>query len=254
MTSSVAAATLIAIPTYNERDLLPQIVPAVRAAVPEATVLIVDDNSPDGTGALANELAARDPNVEVMHRAGKEGLGAAYLAAFGGALSAENGWQRIVQMDADFSHDPRDIPQLLQALDEGADLAIGSRYTAGGRTENWGLGRRAISRGGGLYARAVLGVGVNDLTSGFKAWRAETLRGIDLGAVAAKGYGFQIEMTYRALQAGFRVREVPITFVDRRVGQSKMSGTIFFEALTLVWSLRARIKRTAAAAGRAATL
>ena len=242
--SGAAAATLIVIPTYNERELLPQIVPAVRDAVPEATVLIVDDGSPDGTGVLANELAARDSNIEVLHREKKQGLGAAYLAAFGHALASEVGWRRVVQMDADFSHDPRDIPRLLQALDEGADMAIGSRYTRGGSTENWGLGRRIISRGGGLYAQAVLGVGINDLTSGFKAWRAETLRGIDLDAVSARGYGFQIEMTYRTLQAGFRVAEVPIKFVDRRVGQSKMSGTIFFEALTLVWSLRARIPRS----------
>jgi dolichol-phosphate mannosyltransferase len=249
---SVAAATLIAIPTYNERETLPQIVPAVRAAVPEATVLVIDDNSPDGTGAVANELAAGDPNVEVLHRERKEGLGAAYLAAFKSALGSELGWRRIVQMDADFSHDPKDLPRLLQALDEGADLAVGSRYTPGGSTENWGLARRLISRGGGLYAQTVLGIGIRDLTSGFKAWRAETLRGINLGDVSARGYGFQIEMTYRALQAGFRVQEVPIKFVDRRVGQSKMSGTIFFEALTLVWSLRARIKP--AAPGRAAVL
>jgi dolichol-phosphate mannosyltransferase len=243
-----SAATLIVIPTYNERELLPQIVPAVRAAVAEATVLIVDDNSPDGTGEVANELAAGDANIEVLHREKKEGLGAAYLDAFKGALGSELGWQRIVQMDADFSHDPSDVPRLLRALDEGADVAVGSRYTAGGSTENWGLGRRLISRGGGLYAQTVLGIGIRDLTSGFKAWRAETLRGIDLDAVTARGYGFQIEMTYRALQAGFRVEEIPINFVDRRVGQSKMSGTIFLEALTLVWSLRARIKRTGAAA------
>jgi dolichol-phosphate mannosyltransferase len=241
---NAAAATLIVLPTYNERELLPQIVPAIRASVPEATVLVVDDNSPDGTGDLANQLAATDANVEVMHRAGKQGLGAAYLAAFKQALASDSGWKRIVQMDADFSHDPKDIPRLLRALDEGAGLAIGSRYTSGGGTENWGLGRRLISRGGGLYAQAILGVGIRDLTSGFKAWRAETLAGIDLPAVSAKGYGFQIEMTYRALRAGFGVVEVPIKFVDRRVGQSKMSGTIFFEALTLVWSLRARIGRS----------
>jgi dolichol-phosphate mannosyltransferase len=243
--NGAGAATLILIPTYNERELLPRIVPAVRAAAPEATVLVVDDNSPDGTGELADQLAAADRNVRVMHRPGKEGLGAAYIAAFRQALAPDTamGWQRIVQMDADFSHDPADIPRLLRALDEGADLAIGSRYTRGGGTENWGLSRRLISRGGGLYAQAVLGVGIQDLTSGFKAWRAQTLRGIDLPAVTARGYGFQIEMTYRALRAGFRVVEVPIKFVDRRVGQSKMSGTIFFEALTLVWSLRARIPR-----------
>jgi dolichol-phosphate mannosyltransferase len=241
--------TLIVIPTYNERDCLPAIVPAVREAVPGATILIVDDSSPDGTGALADAMAAADPHVRVLHRSGKQGLGAAYLAAFhqelaradGAGQGDSPGWQRIVQMDADFSHAPADLPRLLAALDAGADLAIGSRYVPGGGTQNWGLGRRLVSRGGGAYARAVLGIGVRDLTAGFKAWKVSTLRGIDLAAVSARGYGFQIEMTYRALRNGFRVVEVPIEFVDRRVGQSKMSGTIFFEALTLVWRLRARV-------------
>ena len=246
------ARTLIVIPTYNERDCLPQIIPAVRSAVPEATVLVVDDGSPDGTGALADQLAAADRRVRVLHRAAKNGLGAAYLAAFQQALADrpeqdrnDGHWERIVQMDADFSHDPQDVPRLLAALDAGADLAIGSRYVAGGGTQNWGLGRRLVSRGGGLYARGVLGVGVHDLTAGFKAWRVSTLRGIQLGAVSARGYGFQIEMTFRALRNDFRVVEVPIRFIDRRVGQSKMSGSIFFEALTLVWQLRARIGRGA---------
>jgi len=229
------------IPTYNEREVLPSIVEAVRAATPASTIMIVDDNSPDGTGTLADELAAKDAQVRVLHRAGKEGLGAAYLHAFRVAL--EEGWQRIVQMDADFSHDPKDVPRLLAALDGGADLAVGSRYTAGGGTENWGLGRKIISRGGGTYARTALGVHVQDLTAGFKAWRAETLRGINLAAVSAKGYGFQIEMTFRTLRNGFRVVEVPINFIDRRVGQSKMSGSIFFEALTLVWRLRFSIPK-----------
>jgi dolichol-phosphate mannosyltransferase len=231
--------TIICIPTYNEREVLPSIVEAVRAAIPFATVLVVDDNSPDGTGWLADEIAARDPQVRVLHRKGKEGLGAAYKHAF--QLALDEAWERIVQMDADFSHDPKDVPRLLAALDDGAELAVGSRYVAGGGTRNWGLGRQLISRGGGSYARLALGVHVHDLTAGFKAWKAETLRGIDLQAVAAAGYGFQIEMTYRALRSGFRVVEVPILFVDRRVGQSKMSGTIFFEALTLVWRLRLKI-------------
>jgi dolichol-phosphate mannosyltransferase len=237
----VAPRTLIAIPTYNERESVVAIVEAVRAAVPEATVMVVDDNSPDGTGGLADELAARDPRVRVLHRPGKEGLGAAYLQLFGLALA--EGWDRIVQMDADFSHDPKDVPRLLAALESGADLAVGSRYVAGGGTQNWGLARRLISRGGGGYARLALGVGVQDLTAGFKAWKAATLRGINLAAVEARGYGFQIEMTFRALQNGFRVEEVPILFVDRRVGASKMSGSIFFEALPLVWRLRLTIGR-----------
>jgi dolichol-phosphate mannosyltransferase len=231
--------TLIVIPTYNEREILPSIVQAVRAAVPAATIMVVDDNSPDGTGKLADELMAQDPAVRVLHRPGKQGLGAAYKDAFRVGLA--EGWDRIVQMDADFSHDPKDVPRLLAALDQGADLAIGSRYVAGGGTENWGLGRKVVSRGGGLYARLALGVSVQDLTAGFKAWRTQTLRGIDLQAVSAKGYGFQIEMTYRALRNGFRATEVPILFVDRRVGQSKMTGGIALEALTLVWRLRLAI-------------
>jgi dolichol-phosphate mannosyltransferase len=233
--------TLIVIPTYNERECVEPIGAAVRAAVPEATIEIVDDNSPDGTGDLADQIAARDHQVRVLHRTQKAGLGAAYMHAFTEALA--EGWDRIVQMDADFSHNPADVPRLLQALDAGADMAVGSRYVSGGGTENWGMGRRIISRGGGFYARMALGVGVRDLTAGFKAWKAATLHGINLAAVNARGYGFQIEMTYRALRVGFQVREVPILFVDRRVGLSKMSGSIFFEALTLVWQLRFRVAR-----------
>ena len=228
--------TAIVIPTYNERDGLADIVHAVRAAVPDASILIVDDNSPDGTGQLADELAAADPQVRVRHRAGKEGLGRAYVDAFLALL--DEGWERIVQMDADFSHDPHDVPRLLHALDDGADVAVGSRYVSGGTTVNWGVRRKLISRGGSLYARWVLGVGVRDLTAGFKAWRSELLRRIPLREVGAQGYGFQIEMTYRALRAGARLVEIPIRFVDRRVGQSKMSETIFIEAITIVWRLR----------------
>ena len=240
------APTLVVIPTYNERDTLTQIVPAVRAAVPSAFVQIVDDNSPDGTGVLADGLAAADPQVEVLHRPGKQGLGAAYVDAFRRVLASPRGYGRIVQMDCDFSHDPRDVPRLLKALDGGADLAVGSRYVAGGGTVNWNLVRRFISRGGGIYARKVLGIGIQDLTAGFKAWTAGTLAAIDLGAVSARGYGFQIEMTYRAVVAGYQVVEVPITFVDRRVGQSKMSGLIVTEAVTMVWSLRRRVRPPAA--------
>jgi dolichol-phosphate mannosyltransferase len=239
--ANAAPRTLIVIPTYNEKEVLPSIVEAVRAAVPAATVMVVDDNSPDGTGALADQLATKDDKVRVLHRKGKEGLGAAYKHAFKTAL--DDGWERIVQMDADFSHDPKDVPRLLAALDAGADLAIGSRYTEGGGTENWGVGRQILSRGGGLYARTALGIKVRDLTAGFKAWKAATLRGINLDAVNAKGYGFQIEMTFRVLRNGFKAVEVPIKFIDRRVGQSKMSGSIFVEALTLVWQLRFAIPK-----------
>ena len=237
------APTLVVIPTYNEREILVEIVPAVRAAVPGAFIQIVDDNSPDGTGAIADQLAAADPQVEVLHRPGKQGLGAAYLDAFRRGLASARGYARIVQMDSDFSHDPRDIPRLLKALDEGADMALGSRYVPGGGTQNWGLFRRIISRGGGVYARTMLGVDIQDLTGGFKAWKRETLLGLDLDAVATRGYGFQIEMTYRAVVAGFRVVEIPITFVDRRVGQSKMSGIIVTEAMTMVLALRRKVPR-----------
>ena len=237
---TATSTTLIVIPTYNERESLSEIVKAVRLAVPDATIQIVDDASPDGTGALADDLARADSHVRVLHRAGKAGLGAAYLDAFTRAL-AEGAWARIVQMDADFSHPPNDVPRLLAALDAGADLAIGSRYTSGGGTKNWGLGRKIISRGGGTYARIVLGVGVKDLTAGFKAWKIETLRRLRLAEVGARGYGFQIEMTFRVVRNGMKVTEVPILFEDRRVGQSKMSGSIFAEAVTLVWKLRSSI-------------
>jgi dolichol-phosphate mannosyltransferase len=232
----VTPRTLIVIPTYNERVGLREIVEAVRRTVPGATLLIVDDASPDGTGALANELSRADPQVLVKHRIGKEGLGRAYLDAFRWAL--DEGWEHIVQMDADFSHDPADVPRLLAVLADGADLAIGSRYVPGGATVNWGLGRRLVSRGGGAYARLVLGVSLRDLTSGFKAWRAATLAAIPFGDVRSKGYAFQIEMSYRALRMGARVQEIAIRFADRRIGESKMSGTIFMEALTSVWKLR----------------
>ncbi len=228
--------TLIVIPTYNEREGLAAIVRAVRAAVPAATVLVVDDSSPDGTGELADQLAAADAQVQVKHRARKEGLGPAYIDAFLQALS--EGWDYVVQMDADFSHDPADVPRLLAALDAGNDLAIGSRYVQGGGTVDWGLARRLISRGGSLYARTILRAPVRDLTGGFKAWKAEALRAVVPASVRARGYGFQIEMTYRALQTGARVIELPIRFADRRLGRSKMSGTIFAEALTIVWRLR----------------
>ena len=233
---NVTPRTLIVIPTYNEREGVAAIVEAVRASVPDASILIVDDASPDGTGDVADTLAARDAQVRVKHRAGKEGLGPAYVDAFAQAL--DEGWQRIVQMDADFSHDPNDIPRLLAGLDSGADLVIGSRYVKGGGTANWGFRRRLVSRGGSFYARTILGVPIRDLTGGFKAWKADTLRAVSLADVGAKGYGFQIEMTHRALGSGARVVEIPIRFVDRRVGQSKMSGTIFAEALTIVWRLR----------------
>ncbi len=226
---------MICLPTYNERDNLAPIVAAIHASVPDVDVLVVDDNSPDGTGAIADALASKDPRVKVLHRAGKEGLGKAYLAAFAWAL--DRGYALVLEMDADFSHDPAHLPAILDAARE-ADLVLGSRYVRGGGTVNWGLGRKIVSRGGSLYARTLLGVRVRDLTGGFKCFRREVLEAIDLASVECTGYAFQIELTYRALRRGFRVVEVPIVFVDRRVGQSKMSRRIVLEAIRKVWSIR----------------
>jgi dolichol-phosphate mannosyltransferase len=225
----------VVLPTYNERENLPQIVPQILAAAPEVDVLVVDDNSPDGTGQAADELAAKDPRVRVLHRKSKDGLGRAYLAGFAEALS--RGYGRVLEMDADFSHSPERLPHLLAASQE-ADLVLGSRYVEGGGTVNWGLGRRALSRGGSFYARNILGLPVRDLTGGFKCFRREVLEAIDLGSVRSSGYAFQIELTYRAWKRGFKVREVPIVFADRRVGKSKMSRRIVAEALWMVWKIR----------------
>ena len=237
---------VICLPTYDERENLEPIVAAIHAAVPRVDVLVVDDNSPDGTGRLADALAARDPRVKVLHRPGKQGLGRAYLAAFEWAL--ERRYDLVLEMDADFSHDPRHLPALL-AASRDADLVLGSRYGPGGRTVNWGLGRKLISRGGSVYARTILGVPVRDLTGGFKCFRREVLEALDLASVECSGYAFQIELTFRALRAGFRVVEVPIVFTERRVGQSKMSRRIVLEAMVRVWSMR--FSRFARAASRA---
>lgn len=227
---------LVCIPTYNERENLEGIVEAVLAADARTEVLVVDDNSPDRTGDLADALAAREPRVHVLHRARKEGLGRAYLAAFAWALARPYAF--VLEMDADWSHPPRYLPELLDRAEAGADLVLGSRYVPGGGTVNWGWLRRFISRGGSLYARTVLGLGVRDLTGGFKCFRRRVLESIHLAAVHSTGYAFQIELTYRTLRNGFRVEEIPIVFEDRRVGQSKMSRRIVVEALTMVWKLR----------------
>jgi len=227
---------LVIVPTYNERDNLPEIVAAVHEHLPEADLLVVDDNSPDGTGAVADEIAARDGKVHVLHRAGKQGLGTAYVAGFKWALARD--YQFLFEMDCDFSHDPKYLPLMLARARDGADLVLGSRYVDGGGTVNWGPMRKLISRGGSFYARTILGIGVRDVTGGFKCFRRATLEKLDLDSVSAQGYGFQIEMTYRTIRHGMRVEEIPIVFVDRRVGQSKMSKKIFLEALTLVWKLR----------------
>lgn len=228
----------LVVPTYNEADNIEPLVRAVREHLPASRcVLIVDDGSPDGTGEIADRMAAAHDDVEVLHRAAKGGLGPAYVAGFQRALAA--GARLVAQMDADFSHDPADLPRLLAAL-EGADLVLGSRYVPGGGVTDWGPLRRMISRGGSAYARLVLGVGIRDLTGGFKVYRREVLEAIDLPSLAALGYAFQVETTYRALRAGFRVAEVPIVFRDRRVGQSKMSAGIVFEAATKVPLMRLR--------------
>jgi dolichol-phosphate mannosyltransferase len=227
---------LVCIPTYNERENVEAICRAALGADARLDVLVVDDNSPDGTGQIADTLAAAEPRIQVLHREKKEGLGRAYLAAFRWAL--ERGYRYVFEMDADFSHDPRYLPKMLDEAERGADLVIGSRYVEGGGTVNWGLGRQVISRGGSLYARTILGVRVRDLTAGFKCFRRAVLEALDLGSVTSSGYGFQIELTYKTLKKGFRVSEVPIVFEDRRVGRSKMSRKIFLEALWKVWKLR----------------
>jgi dolichol-phosphate mannosyltransferase len=229
--------TWVVLPTYDEIDNLRPIAAAILEQLPAAMLLVVDDASPDGTGELADELAAADPRVRVRHRAGKQGLGRAYLDGFRVALAG--GAEQVVQMDADWSHDPAVLPSLLAPLLDGsADMVIGSRYVKGGGVEDWGVGRRLISRGGSLFARIVLALPVHDLTGGFKAWRASTLASIPFGGVHAGGYVFQIEMTWRARSAGARIREVPIVFRDRRIGSSKMSRRIIVEALVVVVGLR----------------
>jgi dolichol-phosphate mannosyltransferase len=230
---SVAGA-VVCLPTYNERENLPRMLDALEPL--GIRVLVIDDSSPDGTGELADRLASEREWVSVLHRERKEGLGPAYLAGFRQLLATDA--EYVLEMDCDLSHDPADVPRLIAACADGADLALGSRYVPGGGTEDWGRGRRFVSAGGSLYARLLLGVQVRDLTGGFKCFRREVLERIDLDAVHSKGYAFQIELTYRALRAGFRVVEVPIVFTDRTHGHSKMSRAIFLEAVARVPALR----------------
>lgn len=230
------ADTWVVLPTYNEAQNLLGISRAILEALPGARLLVVDDASPDGTGQLADGLAADDGRIAVKHRAAKEGLGKAYMAGF--EIALEEGAGRIVQMDADWSHSPDYLPELMAAIDRGAGLVIGSRYARGGGVRDWGLLRRLVSRGGSLFAKTVLWLKPNDLTGGFKAWRRETLEAIDWDRVHSGGYVFQIETTYLASRSGARVVEVPIVFKDREVGTSKMSKTIIVEALIVVLQLR----------------
>jgi dolichol-phosphate mannosyltransferase len=231
--------TLVVIPTYNEKDNLPAIVRAIWRYL-DTDILVVDDGSPDGTGAIADGIADADPRLHVLHRQGKQGLGTAYIAGFRFAI--ERGYQRVCEMDADFSHAPWDLPRLVFAS-EHPHLVIGSRYVAGGNTVGWELKRRLLSRGANLYTRTVLGSGIRDNTAGFRCFHVAALSKLELGAVHAQGYAFQIEMAFRMVRAGFQVLEIPIHFVDRRVGKSKMDGKIAREALLLVPKLRGRVKK-----------
>jgi dolichol-phosphate mannosyltransferase len=239
MTSS--PSVWLVLPTYNEAANLETIVAGARRALPpERRILIVDDSSPDGTGELADRLAADHDDVAVLHRDKKQGIGPAYVAGFRAALAG--GAELVAQMDADLSHDPADLPRLVAAID-GADLVLGSRYVDGGAVADWGQVRRLISRGGSSYARTILGLGIRDLTGGFKVFRRPVLERIDLGSIPSLGYAFQIETTYRTIQAGFRVVEVPIVFRDRRVGESKMTGSIMLEAALRVPAMRFGARR-----------
>jgi dolichol-phosphate mannosyltransferase len=241
--------TLVVMPTYDELDALPTTLAELRATVPAADVLVVDDASPDGTGELADALAAADPQVHVLHRSAKLGLGTAYVAGFGWAL--DRGYDVVVEMDADGSHRAVDLPRLLDAL-RRADLALGSRWVAGGRVDNWPRHREVLSRVGNTYTRVVLGLPLRDSTGGFRAYRSPVLRGIGMADVSSQGYCFQVDMARRAVQRGYRVVEVPITFVERVQGRSKMSRAIVLEALVRVtqWALRRRMQQAAGATRR----
>lgn len=243
----MSGGVLVIIPTYNESESLPGVVERVRAAVPDADVLIADDNSPDGTGRLADAMASADDRVHVLHRAGKEGLGKAYLAGF--AWGLERGYDVLVEMDADGSHRPEELPRLLAQIPH-ADIVLGSRWVPGGSVVNWPVSRRLLSQGGSLYTRLALGIPTRDATGGYRAYRASALRELDLASVTSNGYCFQIDLLWRGLQRGLIVREVPITFVEREAGTSKMSGRIVREALVNVARWGAS-RRWAQVSGRA---
>ncbi len=233
---------VVLIPTYNERENLPRIVERVRSAVPSVDILVLDDNSPDGTGEVADDLAGSDPQVHVLHRPGKQGLGAAYLAGFAWAL--DRGYDAAVEMDADGSHQPEQLPALLDAA-EHADVVIGSRWVRGGTVVNWPMSRRVLSVGGNVYVRVMLGMSIHDATGGYRVYRASALHQMDLHSVESQGYGFQVDMTWRAVKSGLTVVEVPIEFVERVFGESKMSGHIVQEAMLNVtkWSVTHRVDR-----------
>ncbi len=233
--NQVTPSTLIIVPTYNEIENLPRVVKEIQTYLPSADILVVDDQSPDGTGQLADEMSAQNPKIFVLHRQAKEGLGKAYIAGFKWALARD--YELIFEMDADLSHPASALPRFIEAA-KTFDVVLGSRWTDGGGVSGWPFKRKLISKGGSLYARSILGVGIKDLTGGFKCFHRRVLEEIGLDQVVTVGYGFQIELTWRALQKGFSVVEIPILFTDRILGKSKMSGAIFMEALALVWKLR----------------
>lgn len=237
---------LTVIPTYNEKENLPVVVERLRATMPEAHILVVDDNSPDGTGEVADRLSAEDSNIHVLHRTVKDGLGGAYLAGFEWGLS--RGYDVLVEMDADGSHQPEQLPLLVQAVQEGADLAIGSRYIAGGKIKNWPLHRQILSRGANIYTKVVLGTKINDITAGFRAFKRDALERLNLEGIDSKGYVFQVDLAWRSEQAGFKITEVPITFIEREIGDSKMDGNIIFDSMTKVsrWGLKSRVDKFSA--------
>lgn len=234
---------LTIIPTYNEKDNLPKVVERLRSAVPECDILVVDDSSPDGTGDLADAMSEEDCQINVLHRAVKDGLGGAYLAGFAWGLEA--GYDVLVEMDADCSHQPEQLPLLIQAIEAGADLAIGSRYVPGGMTKNWPWHRQVLSRGANFYTRIIMGTKIRDITAGYRAYRSDALKRLNLDGIDSKGYVFQVDLAWRSEQSGLRITEVPITFVEREIGSSKMDSNIILDSMTKVtlWGLKARAER-----------
>lgn len=250
MTPDSSPATLVLLPTYNEIDNLARVVQRIRAAVPDADILVLDDDSPDGTGKLADELAAEDPAIRVLHRTAKDGLGAAYLAGFEWGL--EHGYEYLVEIDADGSHPPEVLPTMLAEAADGADLVIGSRYVPGGAVVNWPVHRQLLSRVGNQYVRLLLGMPVRDATAGYRVYRADALRTLGLGTVESHGYCFQTDLTWRASRAEMQIREVPITFTEREYGDSKMSGDVIRESMRSItgWGLKHRAGQLRSLVGR----
>ena len=234
---------LTVIPTYNEKENLPVVVERLRKAAPDVDILVVDDNSPDGTGQIADAMAEQDSQIHVLHRTVKDGLGGAYLAGFDWGLN--EGYEVLIEMDADCSHQPEQLPSLVHAVEAGEDLAIGSRYVPGGKTENWPIQRQILSRGANIYTRVVLGTAIKDITAGFRAYRREALQRLNLEGIESKGYVFQVDLAWRSEQAGLKIVEVPITFVEREVGASKMTGNIIFDSMRKVttWGVSNRVNK-----------